>query len=432
MSDEDEYGDDDYLNEDGDYERSDNRTHQQQLLVKLGAQFLTSFISSPYHVVSVLLSIQHLQRPHFISTSDGDGSNALQGDSDTSVDSIDFDETTSSQHGSSPVKSRITSSSGGGYILPTHRPEYQLKPMRGTYWNSIKALTRHKHEGFLSLWKGFLPTFTMDLTQSLLQPWLEDQLNDYWDLFDNDVMPLAHQPSFWPNLTTLVVSHAVTNLILVPMEVVRVRLIAQSSDPLHRSFNGHLHALVGQKPLTLKNVLRSLYPTYSDVMYHTFVPLISQTQALVIRRFLRISQKTDPATFALASFMFMTLELIITLPWQTVRRRRMLFDSHGAGIKAKTPAVVKYPCVSIQDRDYAGTLSGLVQILRLEALGAPPTIKKRRRGTTRKIGWRWGFLGGIGQLYRGFWFHTTSNLVLCCLGMISGLDIFGDSDPYYF
>ena len=427
------------------YDAEDDRDNLQERARRfarvLPLKILAWLLQYPFESTQLLLSIQHLPRPEHVDASSQDdfSDENIMDDSASDTESLmdDDNDDESEQVTVDHVfqKPRVRRDPQTGYVVST-RPEYQLAPQRGTLTRTIRSMMRHRYEGFLSLWKGVLPYMCREIGVQLLQPALEDFMNEQFDLFDNRMMPLAHQPNFVPNLLTSFTSHVVAKVLFSPLEIMQVRMIAQSSDPLHRSFPTSLHALCGTRPLTLKNLARSMYPEWSEsLLFHAISHLASETQTLIIKRLLRISPKTWPIYNFWASFGLMTLELMVVLPLRTVRWRRMLYEQPHHGIKSEPRLAVRYPCISLSERGYTGIFSSLATIIRTEAVGTIRSFhftSDGRKVKRKKRGLKWGFVGGIAQLYRGFWPQTYSNFLLCLLAALSGLALFDETDPYYF
>lgn len=436
-------GGSDYLADTSYLDIDEDPNRSGRSLIKLFiSQYLTTIISCPVHVAGVLMSLQYLPRP----TLPRDSQVEQEDDQSEVEDDYSFLQDDDEDEGEvSSLNSENNWSSSNtdiktGYLKPVViKPEHQLKSMRGSTWDAIKTILRHKDEGFLSLWKGFIPLYVSELGYSVLQPLLEDHLNEKFDLYDNTVMPLEYQPYFWPNLTTQMISSVVTNFILSPLELMNVRMIAQSSDPLHKSFDTSLSALL-LRPTSWKTLIPSIYPRpILTIAYHSLREVLGNTvQSLFIGRFLKITQKTNPLWYFMATFSMMTLELIIILPIRSIRRRSMLFYQPHLFVKTDSVPSVKYPCVSIRPTGFDSIFSGIASIINTEAVGYKNPISRSKRSKAHKSeicnpdGILWGWIGGMAQLYRGFWFQTSSNFLLCALGALSGLEIFDENDPYYF
>lgn len=214
------------------------------------------------------------------------------------------------------------------------RPEFVMPVVvRGGVWEMMKAVGRGK-EGWLGLWKGSLTSFVLELTSSTVQPIISSILS----LFAPSALsplPLAYAPYPYKTLGLLLSSHLITGILVSPLDLVRTRLIAQSTLPAHRKYSGPydaikkmLHEEGGWKTAYLHPNL--LIPTILDF---TLRPLLSLGAPLLIEHTLRLEPNTHPISYAIAELAISTASLCITLPIETVRRRLQLQirKPYGAG-----------------------------------------------------------------------------------------------------
>jgi fusion and transport protein UGO1 len=236
-----------------------------------------------------------------------------------------------------------------------------------------------------------------DLSQLFLQPTLEAILNDTFDLYDNTI-PLVHLDHVTGNLSTVVASHLIVGYLLNPFDIIRTRLIAQSSSPNHQKYHGPFHGLT---TVVQEEGLRALYTGVHlpvTLIYHTLVPLLRNVTPLIIDRALHLSSSSSPMLYTLAEFGFNTMELLITLPIDTIRKRLyiQLQGQHNRIIPFTT-------CVRTRQAPYTGMLDCGVKMLTEE-------------GTNDS----WLGSIGIGSLYKGFSLHWSSNLVTSLIKLVTG------------
>ncbi|PWN38292.1 mitochondrial carrier [Meira miltonrushii] len=226
-------------------------------------------------------------------------------------------------------KRKKTDSSG--YVMrksvheDTTRPEFVMPVVvRGGVWEMIKAVGRGK-EGWLGLWKGSLTTFVIDTVTQTVQPFVSFVLS-FAVPSALTPLPLPYAPYPLRSLSLLLASHLVTGVIVSPLDLVRTRLIAQSTLPPHRKYNSPWNAL--QQILHEEGGWRTVYfhpnlfiPTVLDF---TVRPLLSLGAPLFIEHRLRLDPMTSPVRYSLAEFCISTASLLVTLPIETVRRRLQL------------------------------------------------------------------------------------------------------------
>ncbi|PWN53544.1 mitochondrial carrier [Violaceomyces palustris] len=233
---------------------------------------------------------------------------------------------TKSYYPSKRTSKQRTDSSG--YVMRSSihdsitRPEFVMPVVvRGGVWEMIKAVGRGK-EGWLGLWKGCLTTFIMDLSTSTLQP-IVSTLLSFLSPSALSPLPLAYSPYPYKTLGLLLSSHLITGILVSPLDLVRTRLVAQSTLPYHRKYKGPVDAF--KKMLQEEGGWRTAYlhpnlliPTILDF---TLRPLLSLSTPLIIERTLRLDSNTSPVMYSIAELGLSTLSLIVTLPIETVRRR---------------------------------------------------------------------------------------------------------------
>lgn len=327
-----------------------------------------------------------------------------------------------------------------------NRPMHQMAPIEGgSVLEILGAIIKQPTEGWKSLFKGkfylmcicVLYAYTLHLGQrvtwvyemlsAILRPALESTLNDLFGLYD-DTIPLFQLDNVTPNITTMVFSHLVIGFLLSPLEIVRTRLVIQSSSPLCRKYHGTFHALKtmfleegGLKGVYLS---KNLIPT---LFYHTITPLISCSTPLVIARLLRISAADSPILYGVAELTLSTIGLLILLPIETIRKRL-----HCQVPDFKT-------AVATRPQPYRGFLDALYRILKEEGTRHKRSNAKKQRKqqqhwddtsdsdadlfpvvkkTTPPVTSAWGIRG----LYRGLSTQFAANVMLFIFQTMNGLE----------
>lgn len=156
-------------------------------------------------------------------------------------------------------------------------------------------------------------------------------------MYDLKILPLHELPDPLPNIGTILVSNLVVAVINCPLEMIRMRLVVQSADPLRRTFNNAGQAMfpAGIGILATFNLLKS--PTLLlRIVYTSLTTLFDCTQNLVLTRVLglakvdvtadhQLGDSNDALIWFAASLTWKTLNALLTMPLQTVMRRRYLF-----------------------------------------------------------------------------------------------------------
>ncbi|KAJ1969627.1 hypothetical protein H4R35_006088 [Dimargaris xerosporica] len=345
--------------------RLQTREAAVQNLVKFaGLRYLTLALSNPFEVAQTLLQVQYTpSQPELLL---GDGVSSVNGydspgaggsGSDMGSDMGGHDANRGGErvpgpedpgyyeylrsHPPSGTATSVPTYSHGrrhptlradhtGYFVPSAnyldddgtRPAHQLPLLDAGTWGALKQLYNHPGEGVLSIFKGQFSGWLWEMAQLLVQPTLEGLLNDAFNLYD-DTIPLVHLDHYLPNLSTLVTSHLITGVLLSPLELIRTRLMVQTSLPSRRKYQGVFSGLAticreegGLRALYLSSV--HLIPT---MVFHTLRPLFENCSALFLNRVLGLSAIDAPVTHMLAELGFRTLELAVMLPIDTIRKR---------------------------------------------------------------------------------------------------------------
>ncbi|PWN30596.1 mitochondrial carrier [Jaminaea rosea] len=275
------------------------------------------------------------------------------------------------------------------------RPEFVMPVVvRGGVWEMMKSVVRGK-EGWPGLWKGAFTSFIYDLLASGIQPVVSATLSPLIPM-SLSTLPLPYVPHPKRTLALLVSSHVVTHLLLSPLDLVRTRLIVQSTLPRHRKYTGPWDALKkisaeegGWKSMFLHPNL--LAPALLDL---TLRPLLSFSSPLLIERWLHLDAMTSPVSHAFAELCVDTASLLFSLPIETVRRRLQIQRRKAEGgantikaaaatapstpprgnAKGKSPATATgtgntgtlkglRTCVETRPKPYVGVVEAIYRIL---------------------------------------------------------------------
>jgi fusion and transport protein UGO1 len=219
------------------------------------------------------------------------------------------------------------------------------------------------------------------------------------------LLPLEHQAYPGLPLALSVGSYLATGLLLAPLDLIRTRLIVQSSQLRHRTYSGPLDGLkkllhhcqikrpgAGIKTLFLSPTL--FFPAFLDNLLR---PLFHLATPLFIDRYLNLDRSHDPVRFALAEFVLSSTALLFLLPLETIRKRLQLqfpsspassssnlLDDHDAGFKA---------CVRLRPRPYNGIVDAVYRII----------VEEK---------------SGLGALFRGFNVGVTANFLVFLLSVV--------------
>ncbi|KAF9418565.1 hypothetical protein BGZ94_009662 [Podila epigama] len=308
------------------------------------------------------------------------------------------------------------------------RPEYQMAPIESGVWQAVLDVAKHPTEGWLSLWKGQYTNWTYEMLHLFAQPTLEATLNDTFDLYD-DTIPLVHLDHVGPNIATMVTSHLVVGFILSPLELVRTRLIVQTASPLQRKYSGMINCIstiISEEGVSALWGGVNLFPT---LIYHTLTPLLANSIPLIIDRVFKLSAADSPFLYSLAELGLNTIELLIRLPIETVRKRLQIQIQNNNGA---TKSTKKYrTAVETRKKPYYGMVDCVYRIIKEEGGHHKRTSRKTKGpdGTiiTTPIAPRpWYAAWGVRGLYTGLGLHLAMNSMLFAVGAVTNLQDEGD------
>ena len=225
---------------------------------------------------------------------------------------------------------------------------------------------RRKQEADLPNFQGQLTTFVMETLSSALQPVI-------FSIFaagllrhaQFSTLPLVHMPHPVKPFLVTISSHVLTSAILSPLDLVRTRLICQSSQPRYRKYSGPFDALRKVRDEE-GGILNGLYVHPTIILPALLDGLVKSTVTiglpLFIERGLHINQDTNGILYGLAELGLSTLALAFTLPVETVRRRLQLQSratvvGHIEGVKTYRPSVETRP------KPYYGIVEAVYRIL---------------------------------------------------------------------
>ncbi|KAA1468497.1 mitochondrial carrier [Dentipellis sp. KUC8613] len=316
-----------------------------------------------------------------------------------------------------------------GYVLRKSvmeegtRPEYVI-PVGSAdgVWSMIKRVGRFKNEGWLSLWKGLLTTTISGVLSSNLQPLIHTVLQSMFSPSPSFSSPYL-LPTYSSSVVIPVLSHLITGFLLSPLDLIRTRLIVQSALSKHRRYSGPLDAL--RQIIRDEGGIRGMYmhphlliPTLLD---NTLRPLISlMLPPLIATRLFSapISIDTHPIAWGFVEFTSYCIGTLVTLPFETVRRRLQV-QVRGRAQPLKT-------CVETRPAPYNGVVDTMWHILTEERSDLP--IRQRRRTPKGKgkakeedqeedlpVSW-WRYTG-LGQLYRGLGMRLSAGIIVFVLGV---------------
>lgn len=298
------------------------------------------------------------------------------------------------------------------------RPEY-IMPVGSarTSLGMIQSLVGFHGEGWLSLWKGLLTSCIHDVAFANLQPLADSILRSIF---------LSSQGGFYrPSPLLPIASHILTGFLLSPLDLVRTRLITQSSIPRYKTYRGPIHAL--SDILTNEGGLRGVYlhphlliPTVLETGLRSFMH-VTLPAVIAPRLWLGpyVAADTHPVAWAFAEVLAGCASVLVTLPIETVRRRLQ--------IQTRGTAKPLRACVETRPVPYNGVVDALWHILTEERSDLPLKRPRKQRRSEKKLGEEedtkeqgWLRRTGVGQLYRGLGIRLAATVIVFLLAVVGG------------
>ncbi|KAF8321749.1 mitochondrial carrier [Clavulina sp. PMI_390] len=452
-------------------------------------QYATTGIAMPFEVAKILLQCQWIPKEavegeflgrdgaiHGQEDEEADKDDAM---SDVSAESYFHDPgreafSAATQFEAESSQRKLHPTDADGYVMrqsimdASTRPDYVMAiGSTDGVWSMMRRIREFKPEGWTALWKSQFTSTVLETLTPVVQSSIQTVL---MSIFVPESAAQAYPllPSRLPpsHLAISLTSHILTGVVLSPLDIVRTRLIVQSSHPSHRAYAGPLDGL--RKLFATEGGWRGVYthPAYliPAILDNTIRPLLTLSTPIFLHRWLGIEEDTHPFSYAIASCAFASAALVVTLPFETIRRR-MQVQSHPAGLASlqagQTPALATsfvggiQACVELSPRPYVGVIDTAWRIIS-EERSAPRRRRKRvvpprRRssaasntGAGRRASFKgkepadaftgeesetdefeeddgWFSSSGVAQLYRGFSMGLTANVVVFALSAFGGV-----------
>lgn len=205
-------------------------------------------------------------------------------------------------------------------------------------------------------------------------------------------------------------------------------LIVQTANPLQRKYSGMVNCfttIISEEGVSALWGGVNLFPT---LIYHTLTPLMANSIPLIIDRVFKLSAADSPVLYSLAELGLNTIELLIRLPIETVRKRLQIQiqsqGGKGSSSSSSSGSGKKYhTVVETRKRPYVGMVDCVYRIIKEEG-GHHKRVSSLSSGSSTSRPWysAWGVRG----LYTGLGMHLTSNAALFAVGAVTNLQDEGD------
>ncbi|KAJ3217528.1 hypothetical protein HDU67_007779 [Dinochytrium kinnereticum] len=317
-------------------------------------------------------------------------------------------------------------------------PISKIPILNGGVWDNVRDVVESEGEGWLALLKGHLTAFIYNGLFLYMQPALEEALNDALDVYD-DSHPVTH-----------VLSHMVVGGTLSPLELIRTRLIVQTSVHAHKRYYGPVHAFAA---ITAEEGggLGALYGSQHllpTVVLHGVRSLLRVLSSRIISDDLGLNPDFNPVLHKFAVLLFMAVEVGIVSPFEMARKRLQVQKLRGGMRVAGEASQPFRASIEMAPKVYSGIWAAIYGIITEEgpqhrrrrkanrAKSAAAASSRRtnletfnpsgagdwqdlydlpsetprrvKKGSFQRLGKYWQ---GIASLYRGFWARYASEVV---------------------
>ncbi|KAF7367226.1 hypothetical protein MSAN_00784400 [Mycena sanguinolenta] len=384
-------------------------------------QYISTAVAMPWEVGKLLLQVQWVPRdagePDPSEVPEDDDDDAL---SDSSNDDSYFADPNATPHAG--VSAQPDEPVRRSVLEAGTRPEYIIPVGSANgVWGMMRRVGRFRGEGWLALWKGLLTSCITEIISTTFQPMVRGVLQA---VLIPRSMVFYRPPMFLP-----ILSHLIVGFILSPLDLIRTRLIVQSFSSRHLTYTGPFDAL--SRILREEGGLQGIYlhphlliPTIID---NTLPPFVSCVLPGLLASYVgaQITEDANPIAWGFAELAGSCLGLLITLPFETVRRRLQ--------VQVRGTAKPIKGCVELRPAPYNGVVDAFWHILTEERSDLPITPQKRKRRLSKgkeragedqsppeEQGWMRST--GIGQLYRGLGMRLAASVIMFALALFSGGD----------
>jgi mitochondrial fusion and transport protein UGO1 len=246
---------------------------------------------------------------------------------------------------------------------------------------------------------GLLTATVADAMTSVIQPLTHNLLLS--------VIPVASVTS---PLLIPVLSHLTTGVLLSPLDLVRTRLIAQSSLKQYRAYTGPINAL--------SDILREeggftsvyLHPQllFPAILDNSLRPLLALALPVFLGRLFGVGDDSNPVVWSVIEFVAGCASLLITLPVETIRRRLQM--------QVRGNAEPLHVCVNTRRQPYYGLLDVFWSVIS-EETSTSSAAETESHDSAQSI---WRHTSGWSQLYRGFSMGVGAGSIVMILSILGG------------
>ncbi|KAJ3237477.1 hypothetical protein HDU81_009421 [Chytriomyces hyalinus] len=198
-------------------------------------------------------------------------------------------------------------------------------------WRNIRTLSKSPCLGTFGLVKGHFTTFLLQTLSNATQPFVEESLNDAFDVFD-DTHPVTN-----------LLSHVLISTVLSPLELIRTRLIAQSTSELR--YYGPFHAAAAIAATEGPYQFGALYApqhVYATIICKAVSSLLKSLSHSIIKYDLGLSSEYSPIMYTSAVLVFLAGEVFVSTPLELARKRLQVQSLKPARKRKAGDAIIPF------------------------------------------------------------------------------------------
>jgi len=269
-------------------------------------QYLISFSMSPFQVSETYIQVQY-QKSKFYASVDTFSDDLKEANNEINMMSTSVwdDEDTKDK------KSKKNKKDDDKEIIKKNDIEVErIERLGSSVWKPIHQIIECENEGWTSLLKGSFTSWLYNVSYTLSQPFLEELLNDIFDIYE-DMDP-----------KTNILSHVIIGVALSPLELVRTRLIIQSTATPVKKYRGAFHCM--QTIVNEEGGMRGLYaPRYviPAFIYHSLAPALRIISSHILNDYLLLTPFYNPVLYPLVNTLLLAAEVAIITPLEMARKR---------------------------------------------------------------------------------------------------------------
>ena len=244
-------------------------------------------------------------------------------------------------------------------------------------WNSISQISHQ--QGLFSIWHGIFAAWTHDILIDLGRATIEEALEgtSFLDA-DKQQIPFVsselQEELIRPSLITGL-AQGIVGLLLSPLEMIRIRLMAQSVWVTEQKYSGIIHGLrvMHREETGLAGLFHNPVLTFAS---YFLTPILRMAPITLLNHF--VYAPIEPTSFGpstiwlLIQNLSMCLPLLVTMPLETIRRRLMV-QCNAAAAAPSGKMTIKSPYttrVNTSPIPYTGVINCLWRMLREEGVSS--------------------------------------------------------------